>query len=314
MSKFNFNTEKGFWEWDMGNDEFMVFLERPVFSIETRNNYKEDFKNVLKQLTDKKQKILSDKIVYDTGGRIQNTDFEWYRKLVQTEKTDFSDFEAVRALKEKVNVIHHNNFFSRYNGIMKVCPLDIEIMGDIGKDPIYKMVDYKNILDGYKYNLCCYLKITLKRTMDLRSKLGDFEKMINKTEYGDLNVSLYSKYDDLYSEVMFRYKSFMNNNFCDRLNFLGDKYTHTENSIGYECYNGDKNLLYIDVLYSRCGVNKKGNPLPNRIYKKNSSETIDSPWSHMGQADYLRTLCKENKIKKYSKMNKKEMVKKLIAL
>ena len=274
MSKFNFNTQKGFWEWDMGNDEFMVFLEKPVFSIETRNNYKVDFKNVLKQLTDKKQKILSDKIVYDTGGRIQNTDFEWYRKLVETEKTDFSDIDAVRALNEQVKVIHHRNFFSRYNGIMKTCPLDIEIMGDIGKDPVFKMVDYKNILD----------------------------------------VSLYSKYDDLYSEVMYRYKSFMNNNFCERLNFLGDKYTHTENSIGYECYNGDKNLLYIDVLYSRCGVNKKGNPLPNRIYKKNSSETIDCPWSHMGQADYLRTLCKENKIKKYSKMNKKEMVKKLIAL
>lgn len=301
MTNFNFNKDKKVWEWYLGNDEYMVFMEKPVFSIETRNNYRAKYENVLKQLTDGKQKVLTDKIVYYTG-HISNDDFEWYRKLVQTEKTVFSDIDAVRALNEQVKVIHHRNFFSRYNGIMKTCPLDIEIMGDIDT-PI-----------NDKYNTAMYLKITLKRTMDLRSKLGDFDKRINKTEYGDLNISLYSKYDDLYSDVMFRYKSFMNNNFCDRLNFLGDKYTHTENSIGYECYNGDKNLLYIDVLYSRCGVNKKGNPLPNRIYKKNSFETIDSPWSHKGQAEYLRTLCKENKIKKYSKMNKKEMVKKLIAL
>ena len=305
MSKFVFNTEIQKWEWDMGNDEFMVFLEKPVFTIETRNNYKADYSNVLKQLTDGKQKVLTDKIVYETG-HYQNTDFEWYRKLVETENPDFSDFEAVRELKEKVKVIHSRKFFSKYNGIMKTCPLDIEVMCYIGED---KQVD-----GGIIYNTTMYLKITLKRTMDLSSKLGDFGDRLIKSEWGDLNCSLYSKYDDLFSSVMFRYKSYMNNNYCDRLNFLGSKYTHTENSIGYECYNGDESLLYIDVLYSRCGVNKKGNPLPNRIYKKNSSETIDSPWSYMGQADYLRTLCKENKIKRYSKMNKSEMVKKLIAL
>ena len=304
MSKFNFNTQKGFWEWDMGNDEFMVFLEKPVFNIETRNTYKMDYSNVLEQLTDGKQKILTDKIRYETK-HYNNDDFDWYRKLVETEKPNFRDISVVNELNDRVVEYHNSLFFNRFEGIMKSCPLKIEVVGSIDKFECSPMI--------WEYKLSMYLKITLTKTMDLWSKLGNFRDNIIAV-FGNLDVSKYSKYDDLFSEVITKFNSYKNADYCDRLNFLGERYMMSECNIGDECYNGDDYMKYIDVMYSRCGVNKQGNPLPNRIYKKNSSETIDSPWSYRGQADYLRTLCKDNKVKRYSKMNKSEMIKKLIAL
>ena len=302
MPNFTYNAERN-WEWHMGNDEYMVFCDKPVFSIEKRNPYKENYENVLKQLTDGKQKILTDKIEYETG-HYQNTDFEWYRNIVESEKPNFTDYEAMKAFNNRVVEYHYGFLFNKYNGIVNTCPLDIKIKGHINGQSI-KQEDGNYVTI---YTLSITLIMTLKKTMDLYKTLGDFGDRLVKSEWGDLNITLYSKYDNLISAVMFRYKSYMDNNYCDRLNFLGIKYSHTERSIGYECYNGDENLLLIDVLYARCGVSKSGKPLPNRIYKKNSFETVDNPWSYRGQADFLRKILKANKVKKYSKMNKEQMI------
>ena len=50
------------------------------------------------------------------------------------------------------------------------------------------------------------------------------------------------------------------------------------------------------------------------MYKKDSNDFVDSPYSSKGTTQSLRNVCSMNKIKRYTKMNKLELIKVLMKM
>ncbi len=143
----------------------------------------------------------------------------------------------------------------------------------------------------------------------------DIEKMCNGVEKENLYNSIKTPdYQEttVVKNLLSCYGKLGHSEYCKEKNFLGVRYSGGRKTV--DCYNGDKCLTFIDVMYVRSGKSSSGACLPNRVYKNNSCEEIENPWARCGQASGLREACKKNGLKRYSKMNKSQMIELLMKL
>lgn len=320
------NNETDKYEMYLGADNFIVFETEPDYIIENRDYNKLNFDCVLKELMNGTQKILVSKMNIYESGNIDITQDPYYPEYMDMlrEQTEIEEplqvyeyaedlgKEMVRRMIENFNNIN-DGMFSSAN-----CPLDLEITSVV--EPVLyknketgerKIIGYKNFMNYY---------ISTKRSMDIigdaRDWLTKMRQQGNYYEATRLNSHKYSRYitDKIYYVIKRMVEEYK---WCGETNFLGQRYFGMEEDKGkehLECYCGDNVVNNIELFYVRCGVARNGRPMPNRRYKKDSHEFIDSPFSHKGTTYYLRKICGMNNVKRFTKMNKVELIKVLMKM
>tara|TARA_R110001606_G_scaffold387131_4_gene551562 strand:+ start:1409 stop:2383 length:975 start_codon:yes stop_codon:yes gene_type:complete len=318
-TKFNALTEQ--FEIHLGNNVYMGFDKCPSYRIINRDTNKFNFNRVLTELTNNTQKILKKNMPLYTSNYRSNGQHKWFAKYYEEKKKEYTDEQMLTLasnadFNDDVNgeciKRHTRELNERYAGVMKTCPIKVEFYCE--KIPkYYNPKDTKEVVitsydTGYTYAL------SINRTMNL---FEDCNEWVDKVKaITSTNKNSRDTYEfDIINKVIEICNNMTNYNFVNDTNFLGVHYNSKGNMKGSDSvYNGDRYINYIDIMYVRCGVGKTGYPLPNRMYKKESCELIDSPYSRQGTTKSLRQACGMNGVKRYTKMNKLELVKVLMKL
>jgi hypothetical protein len=301
-------------EYCIGNDTYVVFETQPKFKIITRNPAKDNYELMLKQLMNGKQKVLKKYVSLFTSDPKPMRKLPFYQSFredwVKTQKENNGDDWTPTAQEERV--FASNITTKIHNMVMREeCSLGA-IKFKVHTEE--KWTKKKN-QEGDSIRLCDYhwtYELGVRKTMDLGATLQEWSVDIT-----ELDSCASAEITKIWNQILNTECRLMPTDYiagggykwCDKKNALGQ----THNS-PYGSYNGDCRIKYIEILYARGGLSKSGKPMPNRIYRKNSDEMVDNPYSVLGQTENLRWCAESNNIKRYSKMNKTQLVKALMNL
>ena len=305
-------------EYCIGNDTYVVFETQPKFKIVTRNPAKDIYELMLKQLMNGKQKVLKKYVSLFTSDPKPMKKLPFYQEFradwSKTQKEKSGEFWTPSSHDERV-------FASNVTTTLRNMVIREECSLGALKFKVHteeKWTKKKN-QEGDIIMVCDYqwtYELGVRKTMDLAATIVEWSVDIT-----ELDSCACGEVKLIWNQILNTECRLMPNDFiagggykwCDKKNALGE--THNSYSYGHNwAYNGDCRIKYIEILYARGGLSKSGKPMPNRIYRKNSNETVDNPYSRLGQTENLRSCAESNKIKRYSKMNKTQLVKALMNL
>ena len=311
------NTNCSDGEYYLGNDKYLYIPHEYMkmmavindVEVRTKNPYRDMFNNVAEQIGDNKQKYL-------------NKSFDVGCVYLTTSKRIVDEFEKLNPTLNHLteeNCVEYANKFEKYlrDGISEYCDGMFSNNG-VNVSLCSERENIKNKLtkkyDGlfyYEY----FVRITFKgRIMDVDKWTNEMKLIWNWDKLYLLNE------DNLVGRKICAYicdniGMMYSKRFCNRKNFVGTQgYNRCEDAIGRDCYKGDAYITLIDVMYVRAGKARNGSALPNRVYKKDSCEEIDNPYSFYGRAENLRKCLAKNLVPRFSKMNKTQMVEVLMKL
>ena len=206
-----------------------------------------------------------------------------------------------KAFTENTALLESYRFpFSQFNKMYKT-------------DYIVKMGKHKKTGE---YSYRCEFKITRKKTMDIygdtleyKRCLEEFSAEVGQSHWRLHNISHPPKDTDFSNFIL---------NYNSEIYQLG-KVSHKDDTGELRMTPQDTYVKNgIEVMFVRCGKNATGASLPNRIWKRADDEgevcEIKNPWSRRGTCSNLREVLKENRVKRFTKLNKTEMVKTLLAM
>lgn len=302
-------------EYCIGNDTYVVFETQPKFKIVTRNPAKDNYEIMLKELMNGKQKVLKKYVELYTSESNSIEKLPFYKQF----RLDWITEEKANKGKDWTPSSHDERYFASkvINQINKEVVMKEELC-DMGSIKFSVNLDYRRIkkkdpnsqekIVVTKYDWSYTLGI--KKTMDLAMTLEQ-----NSVDISGLDDCSYDFVKTIWNEMLAMQCRLMPNEYVAGGGF---KWNNKKNALGnthnspYGSYNADNRISYIEVLYARVGKSRSGNPMPNRIYRKNSNEMVDNPYSYKGQVENLRACAEMNNIKRYSKMNKTQLVKALM--
>ena len=318
------NTGTDLYEMYMGEDKYMVFETEPKYEMVSRDYNKINYGSVLAELSNGKQKTLARKLELFESYKINIKSDPWYveylSKVFETTKVadpmTWEDCEKMGTHMEEAQAAAIQNIYNKMFSSSK-CPFQVEFSNNISANYIDNKETGERHITGYDISMI--YKISIKRSMDI---VGEVSRWLSSlvemgyeadrfTEINTYTRTITDKIFYIAERVIETYK------YCGDKNFLGQRYYGVEEDKGkeyMECYCADSLIKKIELFYVRCGVSRTGKPLPNRMYKKDSCDYVESPYSYKGTTKNLRRICGDNNVKRYTKMNKVELVKILMKM
>jgi len=302
-------------EYCIGNDTYVVFETQPKFKIVTRNPAKDNYEIMLKELMNGKQKVLKKYVKLYTSDPKPMEKLPFYKQF----RLDWITEEKANNGEDWTPSSHDERYFASKvitqinNEVVKK-----EELCDMGSyqfsvNLTQRVVKKKDPITQEKIGIIkndWYYELSIKKTMDLAMTLEQ-----NSVDISGLDDCGFVFVKDIWNKMLDMQCRLMPNEYVAGGGF---KWNNKKNALGnthnspYGSYNADNRISYIEVLYARGGKSKSGKPMPNRIYRKNSNEMVDNPYSWKGQVENLRDCAEMNNIKRYSKMNKTQLVKALM--
>mgnify|MGYP003651119242 CR=1 FL=1 len=249
-----------------------------------KNVYKQTFASVMGELTNGKQKMLRRSLdIYSFAENVCGTYTEEEECICEVARVALQEKMEKMVTEMSGDGLIHKKF--------SVTPTAHIIRTNYGKQLSLK-VDW-HIKLGRLYDVEMFCKNAEYNNLSSKYQITMMEKG---------NILVQNK-NNLIHSLLKSYQNLCLQTKSDK-NYIG---TISSDKI-------DRRIKLIDVMYVRGGKSSNGACLPNRVWKGDSAETIDNPYSMEGQAKQLRKACSLNNIKRYSKMNKSEMIKVLMDL
>ena len=305
-------------------EENEVYIGNNVYkrddTFTTKDKNKLNFNDTLRQMNNKKSKVLNrvclETMEYRMSELLSKDEFCELHGLIYNEDgtgLDQSNHSQMMWTVRKCVEQYYKSNFDKNTEKLKSINFPIDMFYELFEYD-YRVVCTKKTGQQSSWVIEGEAKLYVKRTMDLETKLTEYFNKVRDVE----QTTEYTEYMKPEGTNIDICSIYMFNRYVSDSTILRQRIDNKLKG-GYimpksktEIRNG------IEVMFVRGTKNVKGHSMPNRIFKAADKEglrdNVDNPYSSKGQCNHLRSVLRDNKVKRFTKLNKAEMVEKLLKL